>query len=128
MLATCTKSVAVSPDSAKLRWNVSKTNFGIHESRTTATKFGPSPDQIHTSSPYSAQILETCSIISIFGSRKWGLSSAFGARRNQLNSIGSEDNQVTDILLELSRRPTVIGVDLRPVAKLVASQAIPGSS
>ncbi len=38
MLASWTKIVAVKPAIARLMWNLSKRNFGIHDSRTTATK------------------------------------------------------------------------------------------
>lgn len=39
MLASCTKMVAVNPEAARLKWNLSYRNRGIHESSTRATKF-----------------------------------------------------------------------------------------
>ena len=47
-----------------------------------------------------------------------------GARRDQLDGVGSEDGQIANVLLPHRHGPAIVGIGLRPVAELMAAQGI----
>ena len=47
-----------------------------------------------------------------------------GARRDQFDGVGAEDNHVAEILFENRGSPGVVGVDLGAIADLMASQLV----
>jgi hypothetical protein len=51
-----------------------------------------------------------------------------GTRRDQLNRVGPENDEIADVLLEHGGRPRVIGVHLGAIADLVAAQLFHGGS
>ncbi len=49
-----------------------------------------------------------------------------GARRDQLDGVGAEDDEVANVLLPHGDGPAIVGVGLGAVAQLVAAQGVPG--
>src|SRR6185369_13344374 len=57
--------------------------------------------------------------------REWemrAVGSVVRARRNELDRVGTEDGKIANILLPHRQSPTVVGIGLWPVTKLVPAQ------